>query len=144
MKYVNRCGLGIRRSYRLRLKTVTMMPLLACHRLVSAWCSQYEGCTSCKTKVGSQDGIVHSECCNCGMMMKFSTCPKYCSSKICVVETNRSQRDLTIFKDILVTIVEDCEPKTNQPSRLNCYYCQEITLLRSYNKHCFVHFKVIP
>ena len=26
--------------------------------LVSAWCSQYEGCTSCKMKVGSQDGIV--------------------------------------------------------------------------------------
>ena len=27
-------------------------------KVVGAWCSQYEGCTSCKTKVESQDGIV--------------------------------------------------------------------------------------
>ena len=76
--------------------------------IVGAWCTNCKGCTSCKTKIESHDGIV-AECRNCGMMMKFSTCPKYCTSKIRVVETNGNQRDLTIFNDILGTIVEDCE-----------------------------------
>ena len=49
--------------------------------IMGAWCTNYKGCTSCKMKIESQDGIV-AECCNCGMMMKFSPCPKCCTSKI--------------------------------------------------------------
>ena len=76
--------------------------------IVGAWCSQYKGCASCKTKIESHNGVI-AECCNCGMRMKILSCPKYCTSKIRVLEGSGNQTDLTIFNNILSTIVEDCE-----------------------------------
>ena len=76
--------------------------------LVWAWCSQYKGCASCKTKIESHDGVI-AECRNCGMTMKLLSCPKYCTSKIHVLEGSGNQTDPTIFNNILTTIVEDGE-----------------------------------
>ena len=76
--------------------------------IVGAWCSQYNGCASCKTKIESHDGVI-AECRNCGMTMKLLSCPKYCTSKIRVLEGSGNQTDLTIFNNILTTIVEDGE-----------------------------------
>ena len=76
--------------------------------IVGTWCSQYKGCASCKTKIESHDGVI-AECHNCGMTMKLLSCPKYSTSKIRVLKGSGNQTDLTIFNNILSTIVEDCE-----------------------------------
>ena len=64
-------------------------------KIIIAWCTNYKGCTSCKTKIESWGGIV-AECRNCGMM-KFSTCPKYYGmyfvSKFNGIKFNAKDRD---------------------------------------------------
>ena len=68
----------------------------------------YVGCSTCKVKIHSPDGIL-GECGKCGMMFKVTKCPNFFTANISVTDKNQQTYDIKLFHDNIIKVI-GCEP----------------------------------
>ena len=72
--------------------------------IVAAKCFNYSGCSVCKLKIETSDGMF-GECSKCHMMMKMSKCPKSFTANVRVIDSKSKLHDVKMFNDVITKLI---------------------------------------
>ena len=88
-------------------------------------CENYQGCIECNAKLSTQSrrctAVILAECSKCKTLIKLRMCKNFLTAQVIVAEDNGKQHHLTLFTNIITSIVDRYTNDENLKKKVTVY-----------------------